>query len=108
MSKLIENRFGRVDLCDDVSEPMFVYTFIDDNGKSDGYDYAFVFRDNKICLYGWRSCGATFDYTGNWMDIEAGPEAFHDHDYQDCLVEQLRLCLREALNNIVGLTIEYL
>lgn len=110
MSKLIDNQFGKVCLNWDANcEPMFIYTFVDDNGHTDNCEYAFVFKDNNICLYGWRSrSDVAFEYIGNWMDIGASPEAFHDHDYQDCLVGQLRMCLKEALNNIVGTTIEYL
>lgn len=110
MSSLIVNQFGSISLNQDADgEPMFIYTFMDDNGKTDDCEYAFVFRDNKICLYGWHfGHDTTFTYEGNWMDNNAFPEAFHDHDYQDALVGQLRLCLKEALNNITGMTTEYL
>lgn len=109
MSKLIANQFGVVELRYADGEPIFIYTFIDDNGKTDDCEYAFVFSGNKIRLYGWHAGDAgDFDYQGNWMDNDESDEGFHDHDYQDVLVGQLRLCLKEALNNIVGSTIEYL
>lgn len=110
MSNLIANQFGSICLNQDADhEPMFIYTFIDDNGKTDDCEYAFVFRDNKIHLYGWHFGHDTdFVYQGNWMDIIDCKDDFHDHDYQDALVGQLRLCLKEALNNIVGTSIEYL
>lgn len=110
MSNLIANQFGSIRLNQDADcEPMFIYTFMDDNGKTDDCEYAFVFRDNKIWLYGWHfGHDTTFTYEGNWMDNNAFPEAFHDHDYQDALVGQLRLCLKEAINHITGMTTEYL
>lgn len=110
MFKLIANRFGEVSLRQDADhEPIFIYNFVDNNGKSDDCEYAFIFRDNTICLYGWHFGHDTaFIYEGNWMDNNTFPEAFHDHDYQDALVGQLRLCLKEALNNITGMITEYL
>jgi hypothetical protein len=117
MSNLIANRFGSIRLNQDADcEPMFIYTFKDDNGKTDDCDYAFVFRDNEIHLYDWHYGHDTdFVYRGNWMlkttdceDVSNPYKDFHDHDYQDALVGRLRLCIKEALNNIVGSTIEYL
>lgn len=110
MSNLIANQFGKVDLNWDADhEPIFVYTLIDDNGKTDDCEYAFVLRGNKIRLYGWHFGHDTaFTYDGNWMDNKACDNAFHDHDYQDYLVERLRFCIKEVLNNIVGFTTEYL
>lgn len=110
MSKLISNKFGIVDLRQDAGgQPVFIYTFVDDNGETDDCEYAFVFKDNEIHLFGWH-CGHDIDfhYQGNWMDNEGVADGFHNHDYQDGLVGQLRLCLKDALNNIVGLAIEYL
>lgn len=110
MSKLIANRFGGIAIClYKDRDPIFVYTFVDDNGHSDDCEYAFVFKGDEIRLYGWHfGHDITFSNKGNWMDNEIFPESFHDHDYQDVLVERLRLCLKEALNNITGMTTEHL
>lgn len=109
MFNLIDNQFGKICLNRDADcEPMFVYTFKDYDGRSDDCEYAFVFRNKEIHLYGWHfGHDTTFAYTGSWIDGEYDG-AFHDRDYQDGLVRRLRLCLKGALNNIVMSTIEYL
>lgn len=110
MYNLIANQYGKVDIDWDAdSDPMFIYSFVDNDGKSDDCEYAFVFKGNKVHLYGWHfGHDTSFTYEGNWMDNNAAPEGFHDHDYQDALVAQLRLCIRKAFDRIMVLTTEYL
>ena len=110
MSNLIENKYGSIRLHEEADmDPIFVFTFVDDNGKADDCEYGFTFKGNKICLYGWHfGVDTEFTYEGNWMDNCAYDGAFHDHDYQDFVVERLRLCIKEVLNNITGLAPEYL
>lgn len=109
MYNLIANQYGKVDITWDADdEPMFVYSFVDNDGKSDDCKYAFIFKGDKIHLYGWHfGHDTTFTYEGNWMDNNAGTTGYHDHDYQDALVAQLRLCIKEVFDRIMGLTTEY-
>lgn len=105
MFNLIVNKFGKVYLCQNTGmEPIFIYTLTDDDGRSDDCEYAFVFRGDKIRLYGWHfGHDTTFTYQGNWLDNETLPEPFHDQDYQQYLIGRLRLCIAESLN-IIALT----
>lgn len=110
MFNLISNEYGRVYVgLEAGGEPLFVYHYLDNEGKCDDCEYAFTFKGNKIRLYGWHiGQEDTFNNKGNWMDYESFEGAFHDHDYQDTLVERLRMCIKAILNDIVASTIEYL